>query len=108
MIYHGPLGRWPINQEGLADNILLREEAPGMRIGRVVAVVSQDEQIAGRYLPFAAVVRLGIDIGLVQGLPIHRHLAAANRDAISRDPNDALNEIKFRARCGAENVDGTA
>jgi len=80
-----PIARRPIAQHGLANDVLYRQAAPGVRIARVIAVVSQNKDVT--WLDdrgWMRVVRPLKDIRLIEHMPINQHLAAHNLQIITR------------------------
>ena len=105
MIEHSPLRRRPVDQDCLADDVLLGQQTPGVRIGGVIAVIAQHEEIAIRDAPLAAVARIGVDVGLDQGDPVDPTWPSPMRDLVTGMPMMRLIRSRSSLRRGAEDDD---
>ena len=75
-----------IDDHRFADNVIAGDEAPAATVGRVVAVVAEDEDVArGDDHAVERVRRLLVDEGLVLRPAVDVQLAALDLDAVARD-----------------------
>ncbi len=104
-----PIARRPIAQHGLANDVLHGQAAPGVRITRVIAVVSQNKDVT--WLDdrgWMRVVRPLKDIRLIEHMPINQHLAAHNLQMITRQTNHAFDQVPLRIVGVMKDDDGPA
>src|SRR5215470_1579576 len=96
----------PVDEEGLALDLVALDEAPVAAVLRVVAVVAHHEVRVGRHdrglaaVGVAAVAiaaahrRVGeLRVRLVERLAVDQHLMAADLHALARRRDDALDEV---------------
>mmetsp|Transcript_11997 Transcript_11997/g.35474 ORF Transcript_11997/g.35474 Transcript_11997/m.35474 type:complete len:285 (+) Transcript_11997:89-943(+) len=85
--------RRPVGDDGVADDVPLREKAPVVTVEGLVAVVAQHEDAARWHRQRRQLVRRPlVDIALVLQLPVHVEPAAAHLDCVAAHGDDALDE----------------
>ncbi len=90
MTYESPIKGWPINQDCLADHRGHGDGAPVARILRIIAIISENEQLARRDTPAAVVIPLLVDVAFGKVLPIDINLAIFNSHLVTGQADDAL------------------
>src|SRR5215470_1558893 len=96
----------PVDEEGLALDLVALDEAPVTAVLRVVAVVAHHEVRIGRHERGLAAVRVAavgiaaahrrvgeLRVRLVERLAVDQHLMAADLHALARRRDDALDEV---------------
>ena len=92
-----PLAWWPIDEQGLAQDVVLRQESPGMGVAGVISVVAKGKELSIRHDPTAAVGGGGLDIRLVDGCPVDNNPSVLHFDCVARQADDTLDEIQLAA-----------
>src|SRR5205823_6050719 len=89
-----PIAQGPVGYPGLADNVEPGNQSPDVRIARVVAVVPEDEKLAGtNALDRHLIMRRRHDVRLVQRSIIHEHCAIANLDLVAGYTDHAFDKV---------------
>lgn len=91
MLYSAPLCRRPVDKYSFSYYVIQRDAAPGVRVGRIISVVSKNKKRTLWDYPATRPVgwRIG-DIGFLYELFIYIHLTVEDIDLIAGYTNDAL------------------
>lgn len=90
-----PFVRRPIDYQCFADDIFRGEQAPLMRVFRVVAVIAEDEELSFANRPFAVVERVLRNVGFLERNIIDQDPAIVYFDGFTGQSDDAFDQILF-------------
>ena len=83
----------PVDQQGFPDDPFHLDRAPLMGIGRVIAVITQDEKFVRRHFPGSVIGRHFHNIRLGQSLTIDAHNTALDFHQVARQTDDAFDIV---------------
>lgn len=91
-------GRGPVPEQGSADDVLLGEKTPHVRIVTVVAIVAKDHDKALRNdLGSPIIIRILFDKWFIPHLSVNREFAGFDKDGVAATGHDAFDKSVFFA-----------